>query len=251
MADDGSFSGGIITSLCSSFEDLDGHGHGVKLEGMCMIPYAFLSHMPWHSGLDFKLAALRYRHMNGFIALTRDRDTGCVYADGRTGRPRVAYTPSAFDAAHTMEGVIALAKICYVTGANEIRAFLPGTKPFIRADPPPDAVDMGIADPAFSAWLESVREAGNRSPQTPFSSAHQMGTCRMSCHPGDGVVDARGRVWGTRDLLVADASVFPSASGVNPMVTNMAIADWTARQLVRELHGPRTSWQGRCDESRQ
>jgi choline dehydrogenase-like flavoprotein len=38
------------------------------------------------------------------------------------------------------------------------------------------------------------------------------------------VVDAEHQVWGIRGLYVADASVFPSASGVNPMLTVMAIA---------------------------
>lgn len=30
-------SGGIITSYSSSFENLDGHGHGTKLEATCMV----------------------------------------------------------------------------------------------------------------------------------------------------------------------------------------------------------------------
>jgi choline dehydrogenase-like flavoprotein len=42
-------------------------------------------------------------------------------------------------------------------------------------------------------------------------------------------------VWGTEGLYVADASVFPSASGVNPMVTNMAIADWISRGVAEGL----------------
>jgi choline dehydrogenase-like flavoprotein len=64
-----------------------------------------------------------------------------------------------------------------------------------------------------------------------------MGSCRMSAKAKDGVVDARGRVWGTEGLYVADASVFPSASGVNPMVTVMAIADWIAKGVCEELRG--------------
>jgi choline dehydrogenase-like flavoprotein len=38
-------------------------------------------------------------------------------------------------------------------------------------------------------------------------------------------------------LYVADASVFPSASGVNPMITVMAISDWISRGIVDELRG--------------
>lgn len=62
-----------------------------------------------------------------------------------------------------------------------------------------------------------------------------MGSNRMSTRPQDGVVDPSGRVWGTEGLFVADASVFPSASGVNPMITNMALSDWISRGVGREL----------------
>ena len=62
-----------------------------------------------------------------------------------------------------------------------------------------------------------------------------MGTCRMGTNERNSVVDDRGRVWGTKGLYVSDASVFPSASGVNPMVTNMGISDWVSRGLAREL----------------
>lgn len=52
-----------------------------------------------------------------------------------------------------------------------------------------------------------------------------------------GVVDPKGKVWRVEGLYVADASVFPSASGVNPMVTNMAVCDMISRGVVRELRG--------------
>jgi len=218
----------------------------------------------WRSSLDLKLSALRYRHMAGFIALARDRDTGSVSADPRSGRPIISYTPSAHDRAHLLEGVIALAKICYITGATEIHAELPGAEVFVRDDTPTSRGDgdemgeeekegkeeveekkasdsAGVTDPAFTAWLDAIRRAGNPAPTTKVASAHQMGTCRMSSHEGDGVVDPRGRVWGARDLYVADASVFPSASGVNPMVTNMAIADWIARGVCEDLAGSKAA----------
>ena len=64
-----------------------------------------------------------------------------------------------------------------------------------------------------------------------------MGTCRMSAKAKEGVVDPRGQVWGTEGLYVADASVFPSASGVNPMVTTLAIADWIGKGVCEDLRG--------------
>lgn len=193
-----------------------------------------LTNLPWRSGLDFKLNALKFRNMNCFISLTRDRDSGRVHPDPVTGGPRVDYTTSAFDRAHTLAGVVALARLCYAQGAQEIFALLPGVEPFVRDDAAAATTD---ADAAFETWLAGVERAGNGAPATPWGSAHQMGTCRMSGVASGGVVDPRGRVWGARDLYVADASVFPSASGVNPMVTAMALADWIARGVADELSG--------------
>ena len=66
-------------------------------------------------------------------------------------------------------------------------------------------------------------------------SAHQMGTARMNAAPSKGVVDGSGRAGGCRNLLVADASAFPLASGVNPMITIAALARRTATQALERL----------------
>ena len=186
------------------------------------------------------MQALKLRHTNGFISIIRDRDTGRIYPDPVTQAPRIEYTPSAFDRAHIMEGLIALAKMCYVTGATEIHPCIQGVKPFIRdqdVSPSPVDIDPGVTDPKFAAWIAEMKRIGNKPPVGTFASAHQMGSNRMSAREKDGVVDPRGRVWGTEDLYVSDASVFPSASGVNPMVTNMAISDWISRGVSKELRG--------------
>jgi choline dehydrogenase-like flavoprotein len=57
----------------------------------------------------------------------------------------------------------------------------------------------------------------------------------MSTTPESGVVDPTGKVWEVDNLYVADASVFPSASGVNPMVTIMATADHIAWEVAKSL----------------
>lgn len=243
--------GGILTTVVNTFENQDGKGHGAKLECLSMMPCFAMQFLNWTDGVDFKLLALKYRHMNSYISIVRDRDTGSVYPDPASGQPRIVYTPSAFDRAHAMIGLVALAKILYLQGAIEIHAGLPGLKPFIRdeasspqpapspATPTDDLVstvsDAGVADPRFRAWLAELERHGNKPPVATFCSAHQMGTNRMSTSERAGVVDPRGRVWGTEGLYVSDASVFPSASGVNPMVTNMAISDWISRNVAGDL----------------
>jgi hypothetical protein len=170
--------------------------------------------------------------MAGYISIARDRDTGRVYPDPVDGRVRFQYNPSGLAKQHIMEGLLALAKIQYVEGASEIFTVIPGMRPFIRDPSMPQSGD-GINDPKFQAWLDEVKWKGFPSPESVFVSAHQMGTCRMSAAEKDGVVDAQGKVWSTEGLYVADASVFPSASGVNPMVTNMAIADYISSGIAK------------------
>lgn len=53
---------------------------------------------------------------------------------------------------------------------------------------------------------------------------HACGTCRMGKSAADSVTDSRGRVWGTENLYVADASLMPTSSGVNPSLTIAANA---------------------------
>jgi choline dehydrogenase-like flavoprotein len=224
--------GGILTSVVNELENLDGKGHGVKLEATNMIPSSWLIWLDWKGGLQYKLDAARLKHMAGYISIARDRDTGRVYPDPVDGRVRFQYNPSGLAKQHIMEGLLALAKIQYVEGASEIFTVIPGMRPFIRDPSMPQSGD-GINDPKFQAWLDEVKWKGFPSPESVFVSAHQMGTCRMSAAEKDGVVDAQGKVWSTEGLYVADASVFPSASGVNPMVTNMAIADYISSGIAK------------------
>ncbi|KAG4219641.1 hypothetical protein PC116_g31880 [Phytophthora cactorum] len=132
--------------------------------------------------------------------------------------------------------------MCYIEGATEIWPFVKSIPSFVRRSKPTtpaadegDGIDQGINDPDFVAWLKNLERTGLNHPDATFSSAHQMGSCRMSAHPARGVVDPEGRVWEARNLYVADASVFPTASGVNPMITTMAIADWIARRVSKDL----------------
>lgn len=257
--------GAMLTSAVTSLEDQDGLHHGVKLEVTCAHPGLGLLTYPWrateslqalagndksgallHSALRFKIDAAKHGHAVGFIAITRDQDTGRVYMDPKDAsrqRLRVAYTTSARDRAKVLEGNLANARLMFTMGAHEIDTGHTGTSRFVR----PSARDASKTQhddaAAFDSWLAEIRAAGLSSPDpVTLGSAHQMGTCRMSSTPKTGVVDSRGRVWGTKGLYVADSSCFPTASGVNPMVTTMGIAEWVSRGIVNELDdAPRMS----------
>ena len=55
---------------------------------------------------------------------------------------------------------------------------------------------------------------------------HVMGTCRMGDNPSQAVVDATGACHGVDNLFIADSSVFPTGSCVNPANTIQALALW-------------------------
>lgn len=65
----------------------------------------------------------------------------------------------------------------------------------------------------------------------------QLGTCRMGADRRRSVVDTRGECWDVEGLWVADASLLPTATGVNPMVTTEAMALCVAETLAGELLG--------------
>jgi len=65
-------------------------------------------------------------------------------------------------------------------------------------------------------------------------TAHQMGTCRMGADPKTSVTDGNGQVHGVKGLFVCDGSIFPSASGVNPMLSIMGLAH-KASQYIKTV----------------
>jgi choline dehydrogenase-like flavoprotein len=90
-----------------------------------------------------------------------------------------------------------------------------------------------IGDPALAAGdAKLLAEA--------IDSYHQCGGARMGVSAGDGVVDSACKVFGTENLYVAGAAVFPCASFANPTYTAMALA----RRLCDHLTGERPSAPG-------
>jgi len=58
-----------------------------------------------------------------------------------------------------------------------------------------------------------------------------MGGCAMGRDADDSVTDGWGRVHGVPWLYVADSSLFPRCSEINPYVTVMGLADRVAEGI--------------------
>lgn len=80
--------------------------------------------------------------------------------------------------------------------------------------------DGGIADFEIAEEVHGPDEAWLDLSTDTF---HHMGSTRMARVPAEGVVDPNCRVFGTNNLYVAGASVFPSAGFANPTFTAMAL----------------------------
>jgi len=65
-------------------------------------------------------------------------------------------------------------------------------------------------------------------------TVHPLGGCPMGRSAAEGVVDARGTVFGYPDLHIADGSVMPGPVGANPSLTIAALADRFAEHVIEE-----------------
>jgi len=74
------------------------------------------------------------------------------------------------------------------------------------------------ADPAPSRQLQLQRR------DLELMAFHPLGTAAAHSDPDRGVVDGDLRVHGAVNVYVADGSAVPSALGVNPQITIMALA---------------------------
>jgi choline dehydrogenase-like flavoprotein len=79
--------------------------------------------------------------------------------------------------------------------------------------------------------LEDVRDT------TPGIAVHWAGTARMHASTRFGVCDSQSRVYGSPNIALGDASVFPTPVEKNPTLTLMALSARAALRLARDLSG--------------
>ena len=161
-------------------------------------------------------------HQERLASYDRVASTGVHLSDNSSGRVglagdgslRVTYRLERDDARRLAFGIARAAELMYAAGAREVY---------------PQIAGMPMIRPGEIAALDSASIPGSRLRLEAF---HPMGTARMHADPARGVVGGDGAVHGYESLYVADASVFPSSIGVNPMMTIIAMSSRIARQLA-------------------
>jgi len=201
---------GVPQSVVSdAFARIEG-GYGFRLEVPAALPGVLAAALPWRSAAQHRSLMEELAHVAVFIPIVRDREAGRVVID-RAGKAVLRYRVSGLTARLCTRAIVEAA--CLHLGAGAREAITLHTDPL--------HVRQGDDLQAFARAVERRGVGPNR---VGMFSAHQMSSARMGADPRRSVADPDGWVRGIRGLAVADAAAFPSASGVNPMLTVMALA---------------------------
>jgi choline dehydrogenase-like flavoprotein len=219
------WTGSPQTIKTDQFAHLRG-SYGFRIEMAPALPGTIASGTAWESGLQHKLQMLRAAQAAIFFVLSRDTGAGTVRVDGR-GLPVIRYWPNRVDAGFLVRGMQEIARIAFAGGAVEVSTTHSPPLRLASESGRPGAVGAG----QMERFLGEIAGRGIAPNRLPLFTAHQMGTCRLGASPRTSVADPYGQVHGVRGLFVADASGFPTASGVNPMLSVMALAYRVAERI--------------------
>ncbi|KAL3702519.1 hypothetical protein R1sor_020541 [Riccia sorocarpa] len=227
------YDGPIMTAISKQVANWgsEASGYGSVVEVPILQPGYFGVLMPWMSGSQHKESMRKYSRTAHFMVVCRDRGNGKIVLDKNAKTTTISYTVQTEDADSMVEGLELGLRAMVAGGAIEI-----GTHHI-------DAETLHVSTSStreLEEYLHRVKKATFESVTRnnmgcPVCSAHQMSTCRMGTDPQTSVVDSSGETWEAEGLFIADASVFPTASGVNPMITVQSIAYCTAHAILKTL----------------
>lgn len=192
--------------------------HGIMFEGIFVPPGVGLPVLPG-SGDEFRDIARLYPNLAAFGAMVKDTSKGQVKHRPGLGTV-IRYQLNRLDKERLVDAVKKAAEAYFAVGAERVFPAIFG--------------HMELNSPDDLARIDPRRV---RSQHLELMAFHPMGTARMAADPGQGVLDPQGRVHGTENLYVADASVFPTCLGVNPMESIWGFGAVIARRLADRLSG--------------
>lgn len=188
---------------------------GVLLEAT-FTPLAFGGAWLVGTGREHQRSMLDFGRIGSIGVQIRDSSVGTVGL-ANDGALRAGYKLSDEDARKVVFGIARAAEVHFAAGATEVYPNIP------RA---------GVLKPGDLPTFESTRF---KPSELRLEAFHPMGTARIAADPRRGACAADGSVHGTPGLYVADASLFPTAPGVNPMMTIIAMAASVSHQLADGL----------------
>jgi choline dehydrogenase-like flavoprotein len=207
------------TALCDEFVRRDGHGYGFWIECPGLLP-AIASAALQGFGSEHRELMKHLRHTVPFIVLVRDGSgtdvsMGSVRLE-RSGRVRIRHRLTPADRENLRHGLEAGARLQLAAGAREVVSL---HTPVVRATGEPG--------------LRAFRDASVAPNRVALFSAHVNGTCRLGVNPATSGCTPTGERHGVRGLYVMDGSLLPTAPGVNPQWTIMALTSLLSERAVR------------------
>jgi len=101
-------------------------------------------------------------------------------------------------------------------------------------DHPNDIAMRRHAHKAGAALYEAVG-ATRTFPTPPYPSTHNLGTCRMSENPRDGVCNKFGQTHDIKNLFISDGSQFTTGGAENPTLTIVTLAIRQAEYIADQM----------------
>jgi choline dehydrogenase-like flavoprotein len=222
----------VGAAVTAEFEDvLDAHrslqiSHYVDLPALDVVLETWFnplgSQAPFVPGWfeDHARRVGRYRHL-GCLGVVAGVDRAGSVRNGPGGSTDLRFDLRAADLERVKTGMRLAAEILLLSGA--VRVILPT---FLGHE----VTRVRDLDDALS----SIRSLADVS----LNSAHPAGGTPMSRDPRKGIVDEGLRVHGVEGLHIADASVLPGATTVNPQLTVMAVAGLAASTIHADTSRP-------------
>jgi len=210
------------SALCDDRID-QGDGYGFWLETAPAQPGLAAVATP-EFGAAHRGLMRQYPQMSNIIILARDLGSGRVTLDD-AGEASVHYELHERDERSVLDGMKLGARIMQAAGARRVQT-LHAENLF---------ADFTTSDKqkSLQEFDQEIDRRGIEPNRCVMFSAHQMGTCRMGSDPKTSVVNRFGECHEVKGLYLADASIFPTSAGINPMLPIMALAEGIAAQLVR------------------
>jgi choline dehydrogenase-like flavoprotein len=210
--------GQIQSALSDQFADCEGD-HGFLLEAVGVTPGLQAMSLPWTDGQSHKEhMARKLKHTAPFVSVARDHGEGQVVIDDY-GR---AVTRWGFDdevdTRMFRKAMVEQAKLHRAAGAKEIVTFY--QQPVIWRE-----------GEDFNEFLAEIDHSSLAANDIALFTAHQMGSCRLGADRATSVADGGGELHDTAGVWIGDGSAFPTAPGVNPMISIMALAHRTAQNI--------------------
>lgn len=196
---------------------------GVKYETTALHPALAAAFLPWRGPQPHRELLASLPRLMGIGILLRDRDGGSVRLDAG-GEAEVRYALSGFDLENLRAGFTGAAQILEAAGARRI--FSSHTQEVSYEPGRRGNVDE---------FRRGADACGWGAGQCVFYSFHIMGAARLGGSPQTSACNPDGETWEAKNLSVMDACSFPSASGVNPMISIEAIAHRNALALAARL----------------